>query len=368
MGQSALTVASGVGYVSAGTVEMLLTDDGEHFFLEMNTRLQVEHPVTEAVTGRDLVEDQLRIAAGEPLGAFGLTATPRLNGHAIEARVYAEDPESGFLPATGRLERVTWPEGIRVDAGVREGDVVSDRYDPMLAKIVAHGATRDEALERLRAALGATTILGVRTNVRFLRWLLEQPAMRDGEMRTDTIAGLALPVVPPVGANHWTAAARLAVADTGAPWEGGWRLNAAPVVRIRHGDEERSISLPAVDRDGDAIAVRGHDAIHVDVDGQSLEFRPAPPPTVEDAVRHASASVGSGSAALTAPMPGRVIAIRAAEGETVTAHQSVVVIEAMKMEHAVVAPTDGRLTRLFVAEGQQVQRGDLLGEVGESPA
>ena len=368
MGEAALRLASAVGYESAGTVEMLLADDGEFFFLEMNTRLQVEHPVTEGVTGRDLVEDQLRIAGGEPLGALGLSAAPRLNGHAIEARVYAEDPESGFLPATGRLERVTWPESIRVDAGVREGDLVSDRYDPMLAKIVARGATRGEALERLRAALGATTILGVRTNVRFLRWLLEQPAMRDGEMRTDTIAGLALPVAPPVEADHWNAAAGLAVADTGAPWEGGWRLNAAPVVRIRHGDEERSVSLHAVGRDGVPVAVRSDDAIHVGVDGQSLEFRLAPPPTVEEAVRHASASVGPGSAALTAPMPGRIIAVRAAEGETVTAHQSVVVIEAMKMEHAVLAPTDGTLTRLFVAEGQQVQRGDLLGEVGESRA
>ena len=366
LGTAALLVAAAVGYESAGTVEMLLADDGRYYFLEMNARLQVEHPVTEAVTGRDLVEDQLRIASGEPLSALGLSAPPRLRGHAFEARVYAEDPESGFLPATGRLERVTWPDGIRVDAGVHGGDEVSDRYDPMLAKLIARGATRREALDRLRAALGDTMVLGVRTNVRFLRWLLEQPAMRDAEMRTDTIAGLEVPQPAPVGDDHWRAAASLAIGGTeDPPWDGGWRLNAPPVLRLRHGSEERSVTLDVEDDELRPAAIRGGEVIHVDVDGQSREFRLAPPPTVEEAARHASAHEGSGSAPLTAPMPGRVITVRVAEGGSVVANQAIVVIEAMKMEHAVVSPIDGTLSRLVVAEGQQVQRGDLLAEVGE---
>jgi len=361
MGKAAVAVASSVGYVNAGTVEMLLTDAGEYFFLEMNTRLQVEHPVTEAVTGRDLVEDQLRIAGGETLAALGLDRAPPLEGHAIEARLYAEDPESGFLPATGTIARLAWPTGVRIDAGVQEEDAVTDRYDPMLAKLIAHGATRAEALDRLRTALRQTTVLGVRTNLRFLRWLLDQPAMREGEMRTDTIGGLSLPEHPRVEERHWRAAARAVPSSEDGPWSGGWRLNAPPVRRLRLDAEERSVALTD-DANSPAAAADGH-LVHVDVDGQSLEFALAAPPTVEEAVRHAGGHAGEGSAALVAPMPGRVIAIRAAEGSPVHAHQPVVIIEAMKMEHAVVSPIDGILATLAVSEGQQVQRGEVLGEV-----
>jgi acetyl/propionyl-CoA carboxylase alpha subunit len=327
----------------------------------------VEHPVTEAVTGRDLVEDQLRIAMGEPLAALGLSGPPPMRGHAVEARVYAEDPESGFLPATGSLDLVVWPDGVRIDAGIEQGDEVTDRYDPMLAKLVAHGPTRGAALDGLRAALEGTLVLGVRTNVRFLRWLLDQPSMRDGEMRTDTIATLEVPGLPRIEDRHWRAAALVAAPDGPGPWAGGWRLNAAPVRRLRHGDEERAVAVDGTAGDGPR-STGGRHAIHVDVDGQSMEFRIAPAPTVEEAVRHASSHGGDGSAVLTAPMPGRVIAVRAAEGATVHAHQAIVVIEAMKMEHAVVAPIGGTLTRLLVTEGQQVQRGDLLGEVAQSAA
>jgi acetyl/propionyl-CoA carboxylase alpha subunit len=366
MGSAAVAVAASVGYVNAGTVEMLLTDAGEYFFLEMNTRLQVEHPVTEAVTGRDLVEDQLRIAAGETLEALGLGKPPPFRGHAVEARLYAEDPESGFLPATGTVAALEWPSGVRIDAGVRQGDEVSDRYDPMLAKLIAHGATRPEALHRLRAALAETMVLGVRTNVRFLRWLLDQPPMRDGEMRTDTIAGLHVPGPPAVGEHHWRAAALASAPESAGPWDDGWRLNGPAVTRLRHDEEERSVPLVALD--DTPRAVRGADAIHVDVDGQSLEFHLAAPPTVEEAVRHASAHGGDGTAVLVAPMPGRVIAVRAAAGASVHAHQPVVVIEAMKMEHAVVSPIDGTLVSVAVAEGQQVRRGEVLGEVAQSEA
>ncbi|MBW3612551.1 MAG: excisionase family DNA-binding protein [Chloroflexi bacterium] len=358
MGAAAVAAAAGVGYVSAGTVEMLLADDGSFFFLEMNTRLQVEHPVTEEVTGRDLVADQLRIAEGATLASLGLEQPPRMRGHAVEARIYAEDPESGFLPASGRLARVRWPHGIRVDAGVREGDLVTDRYDPMLSKLIAHGASRAEALDRLRAALDDTLLLGVRTNVRFLRWLLDRAPMREGEMRTDTIAGLDVPGLPAPDETHWQVAAGILASGGTDPWGDGWRLNAPARRRVRHGDQERQVVPDSVDG---PEGVRDGDVVHVEVDGQSLEFSSAGPPTVEEAVRHAAA--GEGGAALVAPMPGRVIAVRARQGDVVVAHQPIVVIEAMKMEHAVVAPTAGTVASLTVEEGQQVQRGDVLGEV-----
>ena len=361
MGEAAVAVAASVGYVSAGTVEMLLTDAGDFYFLEMNTRLQVEHPVTELVTGRDLVADQLRIAGGEMLGALGLRSPPPIRGHAVEARLYAEDPESGFLPATGRLVQVRWPAGVRVDTGVREGDWVSDRYDPMLAKLIVHGRTRAVALERLRTALAETSILGVRTNLRFLRWLLDQPPMGDGEMRTDTIGRLDLPAAAIPATRHWQAAARLLAPSSADPWSGGWRMAAPASTRLRQGEEERATLL--VPSDDHPAAIRDGAAVHVDVDGQSLDFTIAPPPTVEDALRHAAAAGDEGASVLIAPMPGRVIAIRAREGTAVRARQPIVVIEAMKMEHAVVAPTDGTLARVAVREGQQVQRGDVLAEV-----
>jgi len=360
LGDAAVRVAAAVGYVSAGTVEMLLTDAGDFFFLEMNTRLQVEHPVTEAVTGRDLVEDQLRIAGGATLAALGLDGSPAISGHAIEARIYAEDPDAGFLPATGHLEVVSWPDGLRIDTGVRREDDVTASFDPMLAKIIAHGATREEALSGLRDGLARTTILGVRTNIRFLRWLLGQPVVRDGEVRTDTIGRLELPPPPVPAERHWPAASLAVAPADDRPWSGGWRLNAVPVVRLRHDDEERTI--PIGHGDGLPRAIAGRDAIHVEVDGQSLEFEPAPAPTVDEAMRHAG-SQEEGSAVLTAPMPGRVIAVRAAEGASVDAHQAVVIIEAMKMEHAVTAPAAGTLTRVVVSEGDQVGRGDVLAEI-----
>jgi acetyl-CoA/propionyl-CoA carboxylase biotin carboxyl carrier protein len=358
LGGAALAVAGAVGYVNAGTVEFLVTDAGDLFFSEMNTRLQVEHPVTEAVTGRDLVADQLRIAGG---GALGVRQSEvRWSGHAIEARLYAEDPDAGFLPATGRLLRVHWPDGVRVETGAREGDVVSERYDPLIAKLIAQGPTRADALARLRAALGETLVLGVRTNLRFLRWLLDQPVLRDGEMRTDTLEQLALPDAPRPSPEAWsTAAAVLLASRAQGPWGGGWRGGTAPAVRMRLGDEERRVEARA-----DAalvMAVEGTN-VHVDVEGQSLELSLAPPPSVDEAVRHAAAHAG-GIATLIAPMPGRVVATPVAEGASVVAHQPIVVIEAMKMEHAVVTPVAGTVTRVRVAPGEQVQRGDLLAEV-----
>jgi acetyl/propionyl-CoA carboxylase alpha subunit len=359
MGEAAVSLAASVGYVSAGTVEMLLTDAGDFFFLEMNTRLQVEHPVTEEVTGRDLVEDQLRIAGGATLAELGLRQPPRIRGHAFEARLYAEDPESGFLPATGRLARLRWPDGVRIDSGVDEGDEVSDRYDPMLAKLIVHARTRRQALDQLSEAVDATVVLGVRTNVRFLRWLVRQEPMRAGEMRTDTITEMRPPPLHPLEDEEWAGAAAALSAGDVSIWGGGWRLNGDAVVRLVSGAEERLTIVspqPIVE-----VALDGA-VVHVDVDGQSVAFSLAPSPTIEEAARHAAAG-GEGTTVLTAPMPGRVIAVRATEGASVRAHQAVIVIEAMKMEHAVVAPVDGTIVSLAVVEGQQVQRGEALGEV-----
>jgi acetyl/propionyl-CoA carboxylase alpha subunit len=372
MGADALRLSASVGYVGAGTVEFLLTDDGSYFFLEMNTRLQVEHPVTEAVVGRDLVQDQLRIAQGQAL-AIGQAAV-RLSGHAIEARIYAEDPEGGFLPATGRIVDLRWPEGvgIRVDTGLRIGEPVSERYDPLLGKVIAHGRTRQEALDRLRAALMGIRVLGVRTNVRFLRWLLDQPFLMGGEVRTDTLAQVKLPdpVVPSEADWRTAAEALLGAGPYGdGPWGGGWRPNAPAAVRLRSGDQERRIELePLAARSGHtdaapATALQGGSA-YVDVGGQSVEFSLALPPSIEEALQHAAAS--EGVAILTAPMPGQVLAVRAREGEAVPAHAALVIIEAMKMEHAVATPIAGTVSRVNVREGQQVQRGDVLAEVSAS--
>jgi len=374
MGEAALTVAATVGYEGAGTVEFLLDDAGRFHFLEMNTRLQVEHPVTEAVTGRDLVADQLRIAAGEPLDVE--QARVRFTGHAIEARLYAEDPAAGFLPATGRVVGLRWPAGVRVDTGIRQGDEVTDRYDPLLAKLIVHGPDRRGALAAMQGALAATRVLGVRTNLAYLRWLIEQPAIDDGEMRTDTIDQTELPASPVPDDKDWAAAAAGAAAGgllPGDVWGGGWRGNAPAAVRLRHDQDERRVELEGGQPDADRVAVDLETrAVHLDVGGQSLEFAIADAPTVDEAVRHA-ASHAEGHATLVAPMPGRVVAVRVAAAASVAAHATVVVIEAMKMEHAVTTPIAGVVSNLVVREGDQVQRGDLLAEVVaradlESPA
>ena len=308
--------------------------------------------------------DQLRIAAGEPLDVE--QDQVRVAGHAIEARLYAEDPAAGFLPATGRVVGLRWPAGVRVDTGIREGDQVLDRYDPLLAKLIVHGSDRSAALTALRRALAETTILGVRTNLGYLRWLIDEPAMRDGEMRTDTIDRMAPPALPAPDDQAWSAAAAAAASGgllAGDVWGGGWRANAPSAVRLRHEQEERRVELGATAPDLDRVAVDAQaGSVHVEVDGQSLEFAIAGAPTVDEAVRHA-ATHAEGHAALLAPMPGRVVAVRAAAGASVAAHATVVVIEAMKMEHAVTTPIAGVVGNLAVREGDQVQRGDLLAEV-----
>jgi 3-methylcrotonyl-CoA carboxylase alpha subunit len=376
---SALELAAAVGYESAGTCEFLLTERGDVFFLEVNTRLQVEHPVTEFVTGLDLVEAQLRIGAGEPLEVDQAAIDGALakGGHAIEVRLYAEDAEAGFLPATGRVERLAWPsgDGIRVDAGIDEGSIVGDRFDPMLAKIVAHGSDRAEALSRLTRALDDTAVLGLTTNLRFLRWLVRQPVVEAGDARIDTLDR----IWPPddwaerakIPAAAWQVAA-LALAVDGS--RDGWRLNAARTIRLEAQGEERAVAIPAgaTSPAGAAAAataedtpafIRRDDMVHVDVAGRSVEFRLAPPPDVDRAARAAAKSTHAGTAELVAPMPGAVIAVHRHAGDRVEVGEAVVTLEAMKMEHAVLAPVDGTLTEIGVRAGDQVSRGQVLAVV-----
>ena len=360
LGAAALALAGAVGYVGAGTCEFLVDERAAFTFLEMNTRLQVEHPVTELITGRDLVADQLRIAAGEPLGFE--QEDVRRDGHAIEVRLYAEDAEAGFLPATGRIERLRWPvgEGIRVDAGVAHGDGVSSRFDPMLAKIIAHGPDRAAALDRLTRALDETVVLGLTTNLRFLRWVVREPAVRDGLVRTDTLDRLWPPddlaARTAVPTSAWAVgAAHLAASST----TDGWRLNAPPRLALASGDA-RQLASPGV---GHHEAVRVGDAVHVDVDGRSVPMTLAPPPDVDRAARAAARHHGGGPVDLIAPMPGRVIAVHAPSGSRVEAGVAVVTLEAMKMEHAVATPTPGIVTDLAVAVGDQVERGQRLASV-----
>ncbi|MES2209426.1 MAG: biotin carboxylase N-terminal domain-containing protein [Chloroflexota bacterium] len=386
LGASALRLAGAVAYEGAGTCEFLVTDRGEHFFLEMNTRLQVEHPVTELVTGRDLVEDQLRIAAGEPLGFTqeAADAARTSGGHAVEVRLYAEDAEDGFLPAIGRIERLRWPtgDGIRVDVGIDEGEGVSGRFDPMLAKIIAHGADRGQALDRLKAALDATVVLGLTTNLRFLRWLVREPVVRAGQARIDTLDRIWPPATwaerTKVPDAAWTAAAAGLAID-------GWRLNAPPRVRLAADDgTERAVELGAADPDGVpdgapaaaftprhsaastprhsvAVAGAGPDRIaHVDVDGRSVAIRVAPPPDVDRAARAAVTHHVGGAVEVLAPMPGNVLAVHVVAGQTVAAGDPVATLEAMKMEHVVTAGIGGMIAEVLVRRADQVVRGQTL--------
>jgi acetyl-CoA/propionyl-CoA carboxylase biotin carboxyl carrier protein len=366
----ALRLAGAVGYRSAGTCEFLLTNRREVFFLEMNTRLQVEHPVTELVTGLDLVEEQLRIAEDRPLAARqrDVDAALATGGHAIEVRLYAEDADADFLPSTGTVEKLVWPSGpgIRVDAGIDEGTVVDSRFDPMLAKVIAHGANRDQALDRLTAALDETVVLGLTTNLRFLRWLVRQPAVRDGQMRIDSLGRIWPPDDWPsrtrIPDAAWRAAGR-ALAGNG--WLGGWRLNGPARVRLASDGEERTaeVDRAASGDDGPAVVLVG-DTAHVDVAGLSVPVRLAPAPDVDRAARAAGAHQGAGGPVeIVAPMPGAILAVHAKVGGAVDAGDPIATLEAMKMEHAVTASVAGRVAELRARPGDQVARGDVLAVV-----
>jgi acetyl/propionyl-CoA carboxylase alpha subunit len=302
MSEAAVAFASAIGYRNAGTAEFMLDGRGDFYFLELNGRIQVEHPVTELVTGVDLVHEQLRIANGGRL-----ELRPELDGHAIEVRLYAEDPRT-FFPQSGRIERLHLPNSIRVDAGVEEGDEVGLTYDPMIAKLIAHGETRDEALARLRRALAETEVGGVVTNLPFLRWLVAHPNLRAGRTTTAfLVENPPLSEPPPKPPDR--------------AWQGGWRLNlAAPV--------------------------------------------PQPPPDIDQA-SHDHGAPGAEQSALTAPMPGTVIKVAVAAGDSVEPRQTLLVLEAMKMETPVVSPYAATVRAVHVREGDRVVGGALLVELEE---
>ncbi len=372
LGEAALTLGRAVGYVSAGTCEFLLDSQGRPTFLEMNTRLQVEHPVTEMVTGRDLVADQLRIAAGERLDVADSGAVVS-TGHAVEVRLYAEDAENGFLPATGRIEALRWPadDGIRVDAGIESGSEVGGRFDPMLAKIVAWGPDRAAAFDRLARALDGTVVLGIVTNLRFLRWLVRQPVVLDGQARTDVLHRIWPPdgwaAMTAIPEDAWAGAAAMLVddPDPSDPWAGGWRLNASRSVRVASNGTTRSVEVTAAGPEPQPAfaSVRAGETVHLDLAGRSVPFRLATPPDVDAAARAAGVHGVAGStrpAEIVAPMPGAVLTVHVATGQAVAAGDPIVTLEAMKMEHVVVASIVGSVGEVRVRPADQVTRGQLL--------
>ncbi len=388
MQQAAVAAAQEIGYVSAGTVEFLLGEDGTFAFLEMNTRLQVEHPVTELITDVDLVDWQLRIARGERLTID--QADIALSGHAIEVRLYAEDPAHAYLPQTGRI--VAWEpptgEGIRVDAGISTGGDVTAHYDPMLAKIIACGRDRDEARRRLADALDQTVLLGVVTNRTFLATILRHPAFAAGEATTAFLSEHAIAAATAQTRDlatvaGWLHLQRETEAARRSPELAGW-TNARSLVarqRLRVGDTDAEVTTERT-RDGLRVEVDGH-AFDVEprhpgvaVDGRAVELtahRITPervlvrlPPLDLDvtdvllAPPQAAGLVGAGI--LAAPMHGSVISVAAAVGESVTAGDPLVVLEAMKMEHVIAADVEGTVVEL-AAQGDQVADGDIVARI-----
>ncbi len=413
MGAAAVAAAQAVGYVGAGTVEFIAEPYGDgdlrFYFMEMNTRLQVEHPVTEAITGLDLVEWQLRVASGEPLPLLQHQLTRR--GHAIEARICAENPDANFLPATGTLQVARWPVHVsfqrssdkpRVDSGVREGDAISPHYDSMIAKLIVWGEDRAQALARLSAALASTHIMGLHTNVAFLRRVVASHAFATADLDTALIErerpalfeapGLPLELAAAgVAAHVLQAEAALEDAD---PWSrrDGWRL---------FGGARRRLNLEIAGEPRVALLERLHDGATVlDFAGQRWPLQTRSlgrhqhdvhlgehraTLTVyahgeryavfgaqgsvlvaeHDPIAHAADGAGEGGR-LTAPMPGKVVSFLAKAGDKVTRGQALAVMEAMKMEHTITAPHDGVVQELLYAAGDQVAEGGELLRLGKA--
>ena len=378
LGAAACAAAASVDYRGAGTVEFIVASDrpDEFFFIEMNTRLQVEHPVTEAVTGVDLVEQQLRIAAG--LGYDVPPGPVELHGHAIEARVYAESPERGFLPATGTVLLWEQAPGARTDAAVESGSAITADYDPMVAKVIAHADDRGTALAKLDAALADTVLLGVDTNIAFLRELLAQPDVQAGTMDTGLIDRMPPFVAPEPGETALRVAAqavvrprdRRAAARSGDVWAAlvGWRSAAAPVVApvfLRDGGGMVHAVLPA-DAAEEAVEVAPDGTVWVHADGLTSALRPLS--RREAGELHRASLLREDAAShpdLPAPMPGAVVALHVADGQVVATGDRILSIEAMKMEHPITAPHDGTV-RLHVAVGDQVQRDQIVAVVAAS--
>jgi acetyl-CoA/propionyl-CoA carboxylase biotin carboxyl carrier protein len=348
--QAAVDLARGVGYTNAGTVEFLLdTDTGEFYFLEMNTRLQVEHPVTELVCGGiDLVAQQLWVAGGGELGIEG-TISP--HGHAIEARVYAEDSFGGFLPQAGTATQVHWPSSVRVDHALESGQTVSTAYDPMLGKVVAHGPDRESARQALVAALDDTAILGLTTNAGFLRALVASDEFRDGAIDTAWLDRHDVPAPDPAPARELAAwEVFLGDREEAGPFASdGFRLGAEPAPVVVELDEPVTLTAPPLRR---AVAAVRHDRVEVVHQGQRFVFdRP-------DVMADHGAAVGDGT--ILAPMPGTVIDVRVEEGQQVEEGDVLGVMEAMKMELSMKAPFAGRVAAVGATTGAQVALGHPL--------
>ncbi|WP_348994740.1 acetyl/propionyl/methylcrotonyl-CoA carboxylase subunit alpha [Achromobacter sp. HNDS-1] len=416
MGEAAVAAARAVGYVGAGTVEFIAEPDGRFYFMEMNTRLQVEHPVTEMITGHDLVEWQLRVAAGQPLPAR--QEDLRIHGHAIEARIYAENPEKGFLPSIGTLAYLGLPAhvafangDIRVDGGVRTGDTITPFYDPMIAKLIVHGADRDQARARMLRALAQTQAVGVQTNVAFLSRLMRDSAFAAADLDTGLIErqrATLLPEPTPADAATLALATAAVLACQGQaqsaphaaapadPWDtrDGWRLGGryqrtlqwidngetrhVTVARqgadwtLDSGDGARPFAWRAEDHNGPARVLRitldgreragtvvlHADKAHVFGDGGARVL------DLYDPLAHAQDTQGDHGGGLTAPMPGKIISIAVKAGDSVAKGQPLLVMEAMKMEHTISAPADGKVEELFYAVGDQVTEGAELVSIG----
>ncbi|MCD7099623.1 acetyl/propionyl/methylcrotonyl-CoA carboxylase subunit alpha [Stenotrophomonas sp. MMGLT7] len=403
MGRAAVEAARAVGYVGAGTVEFIVSPQGEFWFMEMNTRLQVEHPVTEMITGTDLVEWQLRVAAGQPLPLRQEQLAIR--GHAIEARLYAENPDNGFLPSTGVLRHLRFPDmdaHVRVDAGVDAGDAMTAHYDPMIAKLVAWGADRDDALRRLRQALDRCRLVGVSSNAGFLRRLLDTASFSQAHLDTALIEREheALSAPAAAGDAQWmmaalallqaAAAATAGPADPHSPWDiqDSWRMTGPAARRLwlecdgrrrlvaatPRGDRDwllaldDAAALPAAlshegtrlrlrlgDRQYRAEAILDGDTVHIFEAGRSQAF------SLHDPVAEADQPPGQ-DGGLAAPMPGRIVALLAGIGVKLARGTPLLVLEAMKMEHTLQAPADGIVRSFRVREGELVAEGAALVE------
>ena len=404
MGAAAVQAAHAIDYANAGTVEFIVAPSGEFFFMEINTRLQVEHPVTEEVTGLDLVEWQLRIAAGQPLPLQQQDIVQR--GHAIEVRLYAEDPDAGFLPGSGTLLTLHLPPAsahVRVDSGVVEGDAVTIFYDPMIAKLIVHDSDRPRALARLREALAQCVIRGPKSNISFLERLVRHPAIVEGTIdtgyldrhldeflappRQDTAMLLAATTLQLLLQERAAGAAAARASDPTSPWASadGWRLGHAGTRRLAFGNGER-IELTAhghggdyrIELDGSAHQVSGArlqgDALSLRLDGSMRRYRAMADGDdvlvhdgdqrlrlrVEPMYRSLAGADASAESRIRAPMPGRVVLVQAVAGDRVQAGDVVLVLEAMKMELALKAPRDGVLAEVRAQAGEFVEADAVL--------
>ncbi|WP_177431979.1 acetyl-CoA carboxylase biotin carboxylase subunit [Pseudomonas sp. o96-267] len=386
MGEAAVKAAQAIGYVGAGTVEFLLDERGDFFFMEMNTRLQVEHPVTEAITGLDLVAWQIRIAQGEPLPIS--QAQVPLNGHAIEVRLYAEDPDHDFLPATGSLalyREAASGDGRRIDSGVAEGDSVSPFYDPMLGKLIAWGENREQARLRLLAMLDDTLVGGVKTNLAFLRRILAHPAFAAAELDTGFIPRhqqQLLPTPSELPDTFWQLAAdawaqsetpRQRDDDPQSPWSAlsGWRSGGAAEIDLHLSSQGESRKVRASNRAGlqdeelladiDGTrqrlrAIRKGETLYLQWQGELHAI------TRFDPIAAAEASHAQ-QGGLSAPMNGSIVRVLVEPGQAVEAGTALVVLEAMKMEHSIRAPEAGTVKALYCREGEMVSEGAVLVEL-----